>query len=257
MARRVRIETPGYHHIYNRGVERRFVYEEESDKEKFLQILCDVSKHYAFTVHAYVLMDNHYHLLVENRRENLSAGMRQINSLYAQYFNKKYDRVGHLWQDRYKSWCVLDEGYLFTLFRYFEANPIEAGLSQQPGEYPWTLLHDIKRGEIPSCMKESFVLSQYDTAILLENLDMRLDEKEIEQLKQIKKESNRLKRAKKGTMVSLDLDSLFDGVESKEERNAKIVEAYRIGATQSEIAKKLNLSISSISKIIKNSKFKP
>jgi len=71
MPRRVRIETPGYHHIYNRGVEWRFVYEEESDKEKFLQILWEVSEHYAFTVHSYVLMDNHYHLLVENQREPL------------------------------------------------------------------------------------------------------------------------------------------------------------------------------------------
>jgi len=183
--------------------------------------------------------------------------MRQINSLYAQYFNKKYDRIGHLWQDRYKSWCVLDETYLFTLFRYFEANPIEAALSQKPEVYRWTLLHDIKRGEILPCMRESFVLSQYDTATLLESLDMRLDEMEIEQLDRIKKESNRLKRVKKDITASFDLDSLFDGVDSKEERNAKIVEAYRIGVTQSEIAKRLNLSISSISKIIKNSKFKP
>ena len=202
-------------------------------------------------------MGNHYHLLVENQRENLSAGMRQINSLYAQYFNKKYDRVGHLWQDRYKSWCVLEEGYLFTLFRYFEANPIEAGLSQELGAYPWTLLHDIKRGEIPSCMRESFVLSQYDTITLLKNLDMGLDEMEIERLERIKKESNRLKRIKNGTTVSLDLGRFFDDAATKEERNAKIVEAYRLGATQSEIAKRLNLSVSSVSKIVKNSRFKP
>jgi len=199
-------------------------------------------------------MDKHYHLLVENCRENLSAGMRQINSLYAQYFNKKYNRVGHLWQDRYKSWCVLDETYLFTLFRYFEANPIEAGLSQKAGAYRWTLLHDIKKGEIPLCMRESFVLDRYDSATLLESLDMQLDETEIEQLNRIKKEANRLKRIQNSTTVSLDLDSLFDGVDTKEERNTKIVEAYRLGATQSEIAQRLNLSVSSISKIIKNSK---
>ena len=152
---------------------------------------------------------------------------------------------------------MLDESYLFTLFRYFEANPIEAGLSQKPGAYRWTLLHDIKKGEILPCMRESFVLDQYDTATLLENLDMRLDETEIEQLERIKKESNRLKRAQSGATVSLDLSRFFDDAATREERNAKIVEAYRIGATQSEIAQRLKLSVSTVSKIIKNSKIKP
>ncbi len=257
MPRKTRIETPGYHHIYNRGVERRFVYEEDSDKERFLKILCEVSEHYSFTIHAYVLMDNHYHLLIENKKENLSSGMRQINSIYAQYFNKKYNRVGHLWQDRYKSWCVLNENYLFTLFKYFESNPIEAKLSKYPGEYRWTLLHDIKRGEIPPCMQQSFILDQYDTATLLENLDMSLSETEKDRLEEIKKESNRLKRSKEIKSAPLDLESFFEKMPTKDIRDKKIAEAYTLGATQSEIAKRLKLSVSAVSKIVKKSKIKP
>jgi len=257
VARRTRIETPGYHHIYNRGVERRFVYEEDADKEKFLELLCEVSDHYGFTVHAYVLMDNHYHLLIENEKENLSAGMRQINALYAQYFNKKYERVGHLWQDRYKSWCVLDETYLFTLFKYFEANPIEAGLCERAGEYTWTLLSDMKRGEVHPCMQESFVFTWYDTPTLLENLDMSLDDEEKERLEAIKKESNRLKRASVMHTSTVDLKQFFKGADTRAKRNEKIVEAYRLGCTQSEMAKVLGLSVSTVSRIVKNAKIKP
>jgi len=257
MARRTRIETPGFHHIYNRGVERRFVYEEDDDKEKFLQLLCEVSEHYGFVVHAYTLMDNHYHLLIENKKENLSAGMRQINALYAQYFNKKYDRVGHLWQDRYKSWCVLDEHYLFTLFKYFEANPIKAGLAQTPGQYPWTMLYALKQGRVPECAKESFLLQWYDTAVLLEGMEMDLSEEEQKQLDEIKKSANRLKRSAVPLVPVVDLKGFFQGVKSKAERNKKILEAYRTGYTQSEIAKELGLSVSSVSRIVKNAKFKP
>ncbi len=257
MARRIRIETPGFHHIYNRGVERRFVYEEDEDKEKFLKLLCEVSAHYDFIVHSYVLMDNHYHLLIENKKENLSSGMRQINSLYAQYFNKKYDRVGHLWQDRYKSWCILDENYLFTLFKYFEANPLKANLAQAPGEYPWTMLHAIKMGILPPCVHESFLLRWYDTAMLLESVDMALSDEEEERLEAIKRNSNRLKRSKASLRPAMDLEGFFKDIKTKSGRNEKIIRAYRYGFSQSEIARVLELSVSSVSRVVKNAKFKP
>ncbi len=96
MARRPRIESAGFHHIYNCGVEKRKIFMDEKDKDKFLELVCEVSKLYHFTIHSYCLMDNHYHLFLENTLENLSLGMRQINASYAKYFNKRYNRVGHL-----------------------------------------------------------------------------------------------------------------------------------------------------------------
>ncbi|WP_353661718.1 transposase [Hydrogenimonas sp. SS33] len=257
MARKVRIETPGFHHIYNRGVEKRRVYEEDEDKERFLKILCDVSGHYDFTIHAYALMDNHYHLLVENRRKNLSDGMRQVNSLYAQYFNKKYDRVGHLWQDRYKSWCVLDERYLLTLFKYFEANPLKAGLCEEAGAYRFTMLADIKGGRIRPCMQESFIFRWYDTKTLLEAMDFDVGEEELDAIEEMKRHAIHLKRSPQTADDPRWLETFFDAIGDKNERNRKIHEAYARGASQSEIARKLSLSVSSISKILKNSKFKP
>jgi len=120
-------------------------------------------------------MDNHYHLLLENQRENLSHGMRQINSAYAKYYNKKYKRTGHFWQGRFKSWYVFDENYLFVLFKYLEFNPIDAKISKKAGEYKYTLLHDIINGDIRPCMKDSFVLQWYDnTAELLKAIGLMI-----------------------------------------------------------------------------------
>ena len=81
--------------------------------------------------------------------------MRQINASYAQYYNKKYKRIGHLWQGRFKSWYIFDDNYLFVLFKYIEFNPIDANISKKAGEYNYTLLHDIVKGSVRPCMKDS------------------------------------------------------------------------------------------------------
>ena len=258
MARRVRVNEAGFHHVYNRGVERRDIFLEDSDKDKFLDIVCEISLHYDFVVHSYVLMDNHYHLLLENKRDNLSDGMRRINSSYAQYFNKKYKRVGHLWQDRFKSWYILNDEYLLTLFRYIESNPIKANISKEFGEYKYTLLYDILNNNLRECMRHSFVFDFYsDTKELLELLDIPISQTDEELMKKIQKESNTYKKAPNKIKKNRDLKEFFQKDMTKSKRNENIIKAYKECFTQSEIAKYLNLSISTVSKIIKNSKFKP
>jgi REP element-mobilizing transposase RayT len=86
-------------------------------------------------------MPNHYHLLFEMKDENLSLVLKQLNQKYTWYFNRKYDRVGTLWQGRFKSWFVRDEKYLTVLIKYIERNPIKAGLCAQIGEFPWASAH--------------------------------------------------------------------------------------------------------------------
>jgi len=103
MPRKSRFNMAGFHHIVNRGIERSNVYRSDEDKNKFLQIVCKACRTYKVNVHDYCLMDNHYHLLIQTTSENLSLFMRQINSNYATYFNKKYKRSGYLWQGRYRS----------------------------------------------------------------------------------------------------------------------------------------------------------
>jgi len=146
MARRPRIEMAGYYHIINRGVEQRVVFKEADDYEYFEELMCFYMQSHGVTLHNYCLMPNHYHLLIETSTDNLSKFMRQLNMNYAIYFNKKYKRVGHLWQGRFKSWYVTDEAYLYTLMRYIEQNPLKAKMVKRLEEYPYSSYQ--KRGSI-------------------------------------------------------------------------------------------------------------
>jgi REP element-mobilizing transposase RayT len=137
MARGFRVESPGIYHVLNRGVEKRDVFLERSDYEKFLRLLKENKVEFDFHVLAYCFMPNHYHLLLQTKSENLSAAIKSQNQMYAQYFNRKYERVGGLWQGRFKSRLVRDNKYLKTLFKYIEQNPIKAGIAAKIGEYPW------------------------------------------------------------------------------------------------------------------------
>jgi REP element-mobilizing transposase RayT/DNA-binding CsgD family transcriptional regulator len=258
MARRPRIENAGYHHVYNRGVERRIVFSQTKDKEKFLEIVCEVSRYYDFVIHGYVIMDNHYHLLLENKRENLSAGMRQINATYAQYFNKKNKRVGHLWQDRFKSWYIFDDNYLFTLFKYLEFNPIEAKITKKVGEFRYTLIHDILHNKLRDCMKGSFALQWFDsTSELLKSLDIKMQQKELETIEQFHKKAVAFKKEPQKVIQNLNLKDYFTEELSKSKRDEQILKAVKDGFSGSEVARFLGLSASGVSRILKKSKVKP
>jgi len=163
MPTRPRIDIAGYHHIMNRGVDRMNIFRHSEDKNMFLQIINKTAMIHKVVVHDYCLMDNHYHLLIETQTDNLSLFMRFVSANYAQYFNKKTKRTGHLWQNRYKSRYVTTESYLYTLIRYIEYNPIEAGVSLKVGEYPFTLAHTIFNGkDFYPCTKESILFRDYD-----------------------------------------------------------------------------------------------
>lgn len=197
-------------------------------------------------------MDNHYHILVENMRENLSSGMRQLNAQYASYFNKRHARVGHLWQDRYKSWYVLDEKYLFTLFKYIEFNPVKAKMSQKIGEYVYCATYSILKDAIPPFLENSFVLRDYNTKELFELLSIPLSAKEslnIEVFHQTKY------KHEDGNVMPLHketLENYFLHVITKVQRNEAIYKAYEDGYSKSAIAKNLSLSVAGVSKILKS-----
>ncbi len=157
MPRRKRSNENGYYHLINRGVEKRKVFLDSADHVTFLKLIDELKPVNNFNIHAYCLMDNHYHLLMEIKIKNLSTIMQQLNYSYANYFNKKYTRVGHLWQGRFKSWTINDEYYFHTVKRYIEQNPVRAGIVKDVGIFPWA-----------SCNTKSKLLSQKD----LDELDI-------------------------------------------------------------------------------------
>jgi len=139
MARSLRIEFKGaLYHLTSRGNRREEIYLHDKDRWNFLRIFSETCEHYNWICHAYCLMGNHYHILLETPEANLSRGMRQLNGVYTQRFNRKHDRVGHLFQGRYKAVLVDKESYLRELARYIVLNPVRAGLVKKPEEWRWS-----------------------------------------------------------------------------------------------------------------------
>jgi REP element-mobilizing transposase RayT len=139
MARPLRIEFPNaLYHITSRGNERQPIYRQDEDRLLFLDVLKEVCRRFNWLVHAYCLMDNHYHLLVETPDGNLSKGMRHLNGVYTQRFNRKQQREGHVFQGRYKAILVDKENYLLELARYIVLNPVRAKMVKSAEEWPWS-----------------------------------------------------------------------------------------------------------------------
>ena len=139
MARALRIEFPGaLYHIINRGVGQMMIFHNDKDWKKFLQFMQRVMKQFNRLCHAYCLMGNHYHLLVETPDPNLSRGMKLLNQLYSQFYNFKYPRSGPVFQGRYKAWIVDKEDQYLENCRYIVSNPVDANLVQHPSQWPWS-----------------------------------------------------------------------------------------------------------------------
>jgi putative transposase len=139
MARPIRIEFEGaLYHVTSRGDRREAIYEDDADRGRFLELLGDVAAAFNWVVHAYCLMSNHYHLLIETPDANLSKGMRQLNGVFTQYSNRRHRRTGHLFQGRYKAILVDADSYLLELSRYVVLNPVRAGMVADAGDWPWS-----------------------------------------------------------------------------------------------------------------------
>ena len=139
MARPLRITFPGaFYHVTSRGNEQKAVYKSTRDRAKFLEYLQSATERYNARFHAFCLMDNHYHLLIETPSANLPQIMRHINGAYTTYYNIKRARSGHLFQGRYKAILVDKDSYAKELSRYIHLNPVRADKVKTPGAYPWS-----------------------------------------------------------------------------------------------------------------------
>jgi REP element-mobilizing transposase RayT len=139
MARPLRIEFAGaLYHVTSRGDGQEAIYLDDVDREAFDAALGEVCERFNWAVHAACQMTNHYHLLIETPDGNLSAGMRQLNGLYTQRFNRRHGRVGHVFQGRYKAILVEKEPYLLELARYIVLNPVRAGMVRAVKDWTWS-----------------------------------------------------------------------------------------------------------------------
>ena len=281
MARPIRIEFPGaVYHITARGNERKEIFLDAQDRNDFIEILALVVERFGWRCHTYCLMGNHYHLLIETPKGNVSKGMRQLNGVYAQNFNRKYKRVGHLFQGRYKAILVEKEAYLLELSRYIVLNPVKARFVEQVEEWPWSSYRAIiGENQKPGFLTTDWILEQfgknkkksinaYKTFVIsgaevefpldeivgqlilgsekfLRDINRHIGEKNIVEISEYPREQR--------LSSDISLDNIFQKEMSAGKTRDEIIYSiyYERDYTQKEIAEYLGIHYTTISRIIK------
>lgn len=164
MARQLRLEFEGaLYHVTARGNARQPIFQDDADRQRFLDLLGQETRQQRWRCYAYCLMDNHYHLLVETPEANLSRGMRRLNASYTQRFNRRYGRVGHVLQGRFKSILVEKESYLLELCRYLVLNPVRAAVVETAADWRWSSYRATAGDEpTPTWLDVAGVLTLFD-----------------------------------------------------------------------------------------------
>ena len=283
MSRPLRIEFAGaLYHVTSRGDDQKDIYLADQDRRNFLFVLERVCKRFNWTVHAYCLMSNHYHLLIETPDGNLSQGMRQLNGVYTQHFNRYHERGGHVFQGRYKAIIVQKDSYLLELSRYIVLNPVRARMVRSVKDWPWSNYRAVcGMVDSPDWLNTDWLLSTFAKTRKIsieryrefvaqgknlpspwEELKNQIflgDEQFVEDMQcklDLNQELSEIPRTQR-RKVPKPLDyysNLYN------DRNESILAAYRSGGySMKEIGDHFGIHYSSVSKIIKaseNSQFK-
>jgi len=277
MARPLRIEYDGaVYHITSRGNAKKPIYKEDEDRRIFLDVLHRANTRYNWLCHAYCLMNNHYHLIIETPDGNLSHGMRQLNGVYTQLFNRRHNRVGHIFQGRYKAILIQKESHLLEVSRYVVLNPVRAKAVKDPEEWKWSSYRGTAGKERPHpCLTKDWILGQFGSkrrqsekkysefvmagigeekiwkdvkgqSILGEDEFIKRflnHVKGYEEVKEIPKNQRYIGR--------LGLAELLKGTKGRKEISRKAKEAVeRYGYSQKEVADYLRIHYSSVSRMV-------
>ena len=150
--------STGIYHIMLRAVNRQKIFHDREDAQRFIDTLARFEKQSGYKLYGYCLMPNHIHLLLQEGEEDLAQALKRIGVSFVNWYNNKYERVGHLFQDRFKSETVEDEPYLLVVLRYIHQNPQKAGLVSDIADYEWSSYKDYLKGS-KSLIEQEFILN--------------------------------------------------------------------------------------------------
>lgn len=268
MARPLRIQGPGLtYHITARGVRRTSIYLDDDDRQRFLTLLAAVIERYALRCHAYCEMTNHYHLAVTTTDANLSHAVQQLNGDYAQWWNWRHQRSGHVFQARFHAQIVQDEAYLVNVCRYIVLNPLRAGIVHSPEEWPWSsyramigiaiqpFLDSDRLREVLAPGDPSVGAARFrDCVSAVDTEPPRLPAAAIlgddDFIAAMQARRGRVSREVPRRECRRSLDAIFRGAISRPARDHAIVVAYRERFAMAEIARYLELHPSTVTKIV-------
>lgn len=250
------------YHIIIRGVNKQDIFLDDSDKEKFKKIVKKTKEKFEIKIYLYVIMSNHVHIVIQDEKEKMSNAMHKICSTYAMYFNKKYERVGHLFQNRFKSIEVIEESHLLNLIKYIHSNPYKEKMSSDL-EYKWSSYMDYIGKSKIKIADIDFILSLFG-----ENKEKALynfirynnefDEKSYLEIELMCDKKLSDEEAAKYISKVFGLDNVLQiNNFNKEIRNSYICKIAKIkGIYIEQIARILGISKRNIARIIENGKKK-
>ena len=278
MARPLRIEFEGaVYHVTSRGNARQDIFLDDEDRERFLKDLDRMVDRFGWICHAYCLMTNHYHLMIETPRANLSQGMHLLNSIQSQGFNRRHERVGHVLQGRYKAILVEKESHLLELARYIVLNPVRAEAIRHPREYHWSSYRATAgEAEQPDLLTVNWILTQFDEDLVRARIAYRQFVMEGQDIPiwdgvkggillgsaefvdrmgpLLREQAPKLEISRQQRYPDQPpLDEIFEGVGiDRRLRNSRIHEAVtRYGYTLTAIHRHIGLNPSTLSRIVK------
>ncbi|OGP96037.1 MAG: addiction module toxin RelE [Deltaproteobacteria bacterium RBG_16_47_11] len=278
MARPLRIEYAGaVYHVTSRGNAGNPIFDDDKDRIMLLNILGKVNDRYHWLCHAYCLMVNHYHFVLETPDGNLSKGMRQLNGIYTMRFNKRHQRAGHVFQGRYRAILIQKESHFLEVCRYVLLNPVRANMIKTPEGWRWSSYRGTVRKERPHpCLTVDWILGQFRTRkreaerkfkeFVYDGIGGEPIWKEVknqsllggpdfvdqlveylrghEEIKEIPKSQRYMNRPSMGEIFK-------EAKDVKKKRNVRIADAIvRWGYSQREIADYLRLHYSTVSRLL-------
>ena len=239
----------GIYHIMLRGIDKRNIFLDDEDRMKFIEKLMKAKKIADFKLFGYCLMDNHVHLLIEEKEE-IGISIKRITVGYVQWHNNKNGRTGHLFQNRYISEPVEMEGYLLNVVRYIHQNPVKAKIIKNPKEYPWSSYHQYicsyqeQKSEIDTELIKSYFSRQEDFE---DYMNTQNDDKCLEYNPGTKYSDTMLRNT---VLSEIDINRLKEI--SIEERNKKIKQIYmKTGASIRQLERVLGIGKTVIQKAVK------
>jgi putative transposase len=250
MARKPRVNDQGFYHIVNRGVNGAEIFIEKEDYYKFLSLILKTKYDYNITIHAFTILPNHYHMLIQTHKANLSEAMRLLNSAYAAWYNYKSGRIGHLWKGRFDSFMLFDEEHFWKVVKYIERNALVLGLVDDITEWPYQSLYlRLNKTKFNEIIDGSKILTK-PLDEYIEWLNKPLEKFEIEEIykepKIVKMEDGTLK------VIRKKIADFFN--EYPDNKAKAIKEAKKAGYKYTEIARYLGVSNGYIQKILKTNK---
>ena len=250
MPRRARTKSrSGIYHVMIRGINRQNLFEDDEDRYRFIEILKECKDISGYELYAFCLMTNHVHMLLKEIGEPLEVIFKRIGNRYVYWYNEKYQRVGHLFQDRFRSEAVEDEAYFLTVLRYIIQNPMKAGMEREPGSYRWTSFQAYTegRGTITDIDYAVGFAGSRETLIDFlkeENKDRAMDDEEVSW--HISDDEARKVMAETGGCASAaDYQRLTQPMQRK-----MIIEMYRGGASPMQIVRLTGKAKASVYRII-------